>query len=123
MLHRPPSITFIGAILISLGILNGWGIASTVRITTEMSAWSQMFSRDGELFALLTVATAIELIAGINILRGKNWARVLWTSWYVIDLGLKFFLSIQTPIPFQIVLLAFIYFLFRPDADAFFETD
>jgi hypothetical protein len=82
-----------------------------------------MFSRNGELFALIVVATAIELIAGVNILRGKNWARVLWTSWYILDLGLKFVLSIETPMTFQVVQLAFIFFLFRPEADAFFETD
>ncbi len=120
MIHRPPPITVVGAILISLGILSGWGIFSTARIVT---ATDGLFSRNGELFIVLVLASAIELISGVNILRGKNWARVLWTGWYILDIGLKFFLSIQTPLSFQVVQLAFIFFLFRPEADAFFETD
>jgi len=123
MIHRPFPITVIGALLISSGILSCWGIVSTARIITEVSGWSQMFSHKGALFAVLVASSAVEIIAGINILLGKNWARVLWTCWYILDLGLKFFLSIETPLSFQIVQLAFIFFLFRAEANSFFETD
>jgi hypothetical protein len=123
MIHRPSSITITGAVLLSLGIMSGWGIISTARVLTETYGWSGMFSRDGALFMFRAASSAIELVAGANILRGKNWARVLWTCWYILDLGLKFFLSIETPIPFQLAQLAFIFFLFRPEAHAFFETD
>ncbi len=120
MIHRPLTVTVVGAILISLGILSAWGITSTARVVLNTDGF---FSRGGALFILLAVTSAIEMIAGVKILRGKNWARVLWTCWYILDLGLKFYLSIQTPIPFQLIQLAFIFFLFRPEADAFFETD
>ena len=123
MIHRPLSITVIGALLIGWGLLNAWGAYRTVRIVDEVSGWSNMFSRDGVLFALVVVNGIVEIVAGFGILLGKNWARALWTSWYILDLALKFSLGIGTPMIVQVIQLVFIYFLFRPDADAFFETD
>jgi hypothetical protein len=122
MLHRPLSITLIGLILLSWGIFDAMGVVSTVRLVTGEGGWSEMVSRDGFLLALVVVAGVVEFLAGANILRGKNWARVLWAGWCVLDLILKYFLGLDTPLLTLGIQFFALLFLLTPEADAFFEV-
>jgi hypothetical protein len=75
--------------------------------------------------SLLFGGTATHLICGMFMLRGRNWARILFVSWSVLSLpaaavatSYKLFM-----IPGAIILAIEAFFLFRPAANAFFADN
>jgi len=127
---RPTSVTVIGWILIALGSLAVIGLYSTWQILTHLSAqppaiqemmaknpmplWLQMI--------FMVVGVAVNVVAGIFLLRGANWSRWMYVVW--TGLGMVIGL-VTSPVKLMIVPGLLIYgviafFLFRPAANAYF---
>lgn len=65
---------------------------------------------------------AVSLACGVSMLKGANWARVLYLSWGVVGLlvGIVNVGGIQRMLPGAVILAATAYFLTRKPASAFF---
>ena len=61
------------------------------------------------------------IVAGAFMLRGRSWARWLGLAWIAFHLILSFFHSIQEVVIHGLVFALFAWFLFRPDARAYFS--
>jgi uncharacterized membrane protein HdeD (DUF308 family) len=64
----------------------------------------------------------ILLLAGVFILRGRNWARWLAIAWIAFHVGLSFFHSLREVAVHTLILLAFACILFYPAAQAWFQA-
>ncbi len=75
-------------------------------------------------YGMIYLGLAITLISGIGMLKGKNWARMLYVGWSIIG----FTIGIATSpvkvmmIPGIIIFAILAFFLFRPKANAFFTA-
>ena len=75
-------------------------------------------------YAITYIGSAIMLVSGIAMLKGCNWARLLYVIWSVIG----FLVGIVTsPMKATLILglvsfLIIVFFLFRPKANAYFST-
>jgi hypothetical protein len=80
-------------------------------------------------YAMSYAGLLVMIVSGIAMLKGKNWARLLYVIWSLVG----FVIGIATSpmkaamIPSFVVFLVVAFFLFRPKATAFFapheETD
>jgi hypothetical protein len=122
---RPLSVTIIGFILLLWGVITAWRIISAVSLIYVNGLWLDLISRDGLLLVDLVIVTMVELLAGVFVLRGANWARMLWSIWCVLHIAMISFLSGGTN-PSLSSLAAqsiIILFLFLPRANEFFKRD
>jgi hypothetical protein len=75
------------------------------------------------LYVILNIGILITIIAGIAMLKGYNWARLLYVVWKVI----AFIWAIITfrvkllMIPDLVIFLFITFFLFRPKVNEFFS--
>lgn len=66
----------------------------------------------------------VELVAlacGVFLLRGANWARWLAMAWMASHVAFSFFDSLQKAAVHGLIFLLLAYFLFRPQANAYFR--
>lgn len=76
-------------------------------------------------YVMMGIGLFIIFSSSIAMLKGKNWARILYVTWSIIG----FTLSVATAavktviIPGIIIFLIIAFFLFRPKADEYFKTD
>jgi hypothetical protein len=63
----------------------------------------------------------LAIVAGIFMLRGRNWARWLAVAWMAFHVLISFGHPLQQLIVHSILLLLFAYGLFRADARPFFQ--
>jgi hypothetical protein len=68
------------------------------------------------LLSLLAIA------AGVYMLRGRNWARWLAIAWMAIHVVVGGFHSLEQCVIHLVLLALFAYFLFRPEATAYFRA-
>ena len=124
MEKRPLSLTIIGWFLI-LGGLFGAYSALTMG-SNEMAR--QMIAESGLSMqvqqALAVIGAIVGLVSAYGIFKGLPWSRVLYVAWSVVGLAIALATS-----PFKGMLLlsvAFLaviaFFLFRPEADAWFAA-
>jgi len=122
MKKRPTSITVIAWILI---VMSGISlITSTISLNNPMA--KELMSRSSIpipiQYAMMYVGLLITLISGIAMLKGQNWARLLYVIWSIIG----FVFGIATSpmkaamIPGFVVFLIIAFFLFRPKANEYF---
>ncbi|WP_300752890.1 hypothetical protein [Janthinobacterium sp.] len=73
-------------------------------------------------YGLMYGGLILSLVAGIAMRRGHNWARLVYVGWSVIGLviGLATSPMKSTLIPGAVLLAVIAYFLFRPNANAYF---
>ncbi len=64
----------------------------------------------------------ILIVAGVFILRGRNWARWLALAWIAFHVALSFFHSLREVAVHTLILLAFAWILFRPTSRAWFQA-
>jgi hypothetical protein len=122
MNKRPLSITIIAWLFIIFGVLSAVAIPFTLGnpMTRELMAKS-MVPVPVQYF-MMFAGLLVSILAGIFMLRGANWARMLYIIWGA--LGFLFSL-ITSPaklviIPGFLVYLIVVFFLLRPKATAFF---
>ena len=127
MAARPLSVTLIGWILIILGFIRLWGLVFILEsVLANDPQNAQRFSImplpiPTQLFILL-LGTGITLLAGIYVLGGAHWARMLWSIWCVLLFMLNLIIVpnrglFTLGLLFEMLIL---FLLFMPKANAFF---
>ena len=118
MRPRPLSITIISWLFIVFGVM-----------ALVAGLWPLMHMRGADRLAdfekhwMVHLSRAAQIIAGVFMLRGKNWARwllVVWLAFHVIVGALHSMFHLVTHV---IVFAAGMYFLFRRNASAYFRHD
>jgi len=122
MNKRPLSVTIIAWLLIVFGILSLIAIPLSLGnpMTKELMAKSmvpipvQYFMMGAGLF--------VTIVSGIFMLKGANWARMLYVIWSAFSFVFSFVTSPARlmVIPGLLLYLIVVFFLFRPKATAFF---
>lgn len=127
MVSRPTSVAVISWLTIVCALLGGVSIAM---LCFRQDAEAQRIMAQSPVpiavqNGMAIVGLAVNLICGIFMLRGRNWARMLFVGWSVLMLGLGFATS-----PYRIFLVPGVlmcvieaFFLFRPAANTFFADN
>lgn len=119
---RPLSVAVIGSVFVVFGFVAL--IVSLLRLFSAVSSAGLVESyvqRPAE-FVFVSIVQLLAIVGGASALRGLNWARWLLVVW----LGYHVLRSLFHP-PLELVvhsllLAAVAYFLFRPDAAAYFQA-
>lgn len=123
MHKRPLSVTIIAWFLIVTSLFNLFSILTMANnsIVAKMLAESPLPHAVHQAFGI--ASTVIALICGYGILKGFNWARFLYLAAGVLGLVFNVVtVPMISVIVMGIVMLAVIaFFLFRPEANAWFE--
>jgi hypothetical protein len=110
MNKRPAAVTIIGWLLVAVGAT---GFAFRLNESKPQHALQ------GE-NAWILVVELVVIVCGAFVLRGKNWARWLALAWIAFHVVFSFFSSLGQGVIHGLIFLLFAYFLFRPDANAYF---
>jgi len=105
MIRRPLSVTVISLLFIAVG---------SIGLINQLTKLRFEYHR-----VWLGVVQLLAIVAGLFMLRGRNWARWLLLIWIVSHVILSAF---HTPFELAIhslLLLVVAYFLFRPKASAY----
>jgi hypothetical protein len=124
MKTRPISITIISWILIVLASISIISTSLMINhpVTRDLMAKSPIPLPAQ--FALMYVGLLISIVCGIGMLKGGNWARLLYVIWSVVSFAIGFTTSPMKAaiIPGAVVFLIIAFFLFRPKANEFFSA-
>ena len=120
MQNRPTSIMVIAWIIIILAVIN----LIVLVITLNNNTAKELMTRIDLLISMQQafVGALISILSAIMMLKGKNWGRLLYIFWIIIG----FIIALITHrmkldmFPGTIVVLAIIFFLFRPAANGYF---
>lgn len=125
MKSRPLSVAIIGWVLLVFGLY----LLIVNLLTFNNSEIKDMMANSpmpmALQYALMYCGTLILIISGIGILKGKNWARWLYTIWGIIGIIIS---VVTTPInmmmiPGVLFFLIIVFFLFRRKANEFFSKN
>ncbi len=111
MKKRPIAVTIIGCLLVVVG-----AAGFTYRFR-ELGPHNALHGGNIWILAVELVA----LVCGIFLLRRKNWARWLALAWIGFHVAFSFLNSWRQVTVHGAIFLLFAYFLFRPDAQAYFR--
>jgi hypothetical protein len=112
MNRRPLSVTVISCLFIAAGII---GFAYHA---TEFKPQGQF--KYGLVWVCFVRLLAI--LSGLFMLRGSNWARWLLLLWIVYHVILSAFHTLSELAMHSLLLVVVAYFLFRPEASAYFRA-
>jgi hypothetical protein len=124
MNKRPKSVTVVCWILI---VSSGLTVISSI-LTFNNPVSREILSKSlipiNIQYIMTFVGLLIGIVCGIAMLKGQNWARLLYVGWGIIGLIIGI---VTTPmkalmIPGIIVFLIVIFFLFRPKANEYFKA-
>ena len=125
MKKRPISITVISWFLIvggGLSLING--IASLNNPMVKEIMAKSMLPVPVQ-YIMFFAGILVTIISGASMLKGKNWARLLYVIWR----GMGFLISFITS-PMRVVLIpgfvffaVIVFFLFRPQANEYFAAN
>ena len=111
MKERPLSITIIGWLFVAAGVI---GLACHA---TEFKA-RRPFEYDAVWVCLVRL---LAILCGVFMLRGSNWARWLLVVWMGYHIVLSALHSPLQLIVHSLLFAVILYFLFRPQASAYFR--
>jgi hypothetical protein len=121
-MRRPTSVSVIAWIVI---VGSGFSlIASTVALNDPMA--KQLMAKSllpmPLQYVMLYLGLCIGIVAGIAMLKGRNWARFLYVIWCAIGSVIGFLTSPMkaAQIPGLVVFAVITFFLFRPKANEYF---
>ena len=123
MQTRPTSITVICWILIVMGGI----LLFTSLLSLNNPEAKEIMGRNpipvSIQFMMLYVGTIVMIGCGIAMLKGQNWARMLYISWSIFGLiiGIVTAPMKSSLIPGIVIFMIAAFFLFRPNATAFFK--
>jgi len=123
MNKRPRAVTFIGWILIAMGIFSMFATSANLKNPKVIASMQETPMPMSIQYAIITLGVMITTISGLGILKGKNWARFLYAGWGVFSFLLAMAIGTMqaTMIPGLLIFLVIAYFLFRPEANAYFR--
>lgn len=117
MTKRPPSITIISWIFIVFGgvtfvasLLSLMGVARQRTVEFSLELW------------LVPVIRLFAVVSGGMMLRGLGWGRWLLVVWMAYHIVLSIFHSPFELIVHSLLFAVVLYFLFRPQAAAYFAN-
>lgn len=122
MNQRPTSITVISWILIVIGAISLISTTAMLNNATVLELMAKSPLPIPVQHALSYAGLLVTIVSGLAMLKGKNWARLLYVIWGVIG----FVIGIATSpmkaamIPGFVIFAVIVFFLFRPKATAFF---
>lgn len=125
MKRRPTSVTVVAWILIVIAAINL--ISSAVSFNNPMVR--ELMAKSPVpipvQYIMLFVGLTVTLVSGVGMLKGQNWARMLYVIWSAIGMiiGLATSPMKAMLIPGLLVVLIFVFFLFRPNANKYFATE
>jgi hypothetical protein len=110
MNKRPVTVTILACLLIITGV---------VGIAYHLSDFStkDLFEYGN---VTILIVRIIAIVGGVFLLRRRNWARWLSIAWIAFHLILSFFHNVQEVLIHTFVFALFAWFLFRPEARAYF---
>jgi hypothetical protein len=111
MNKRPIAVTILACVLMAAGVMG---------IAYHLPDFSPKHPFRYENLGILLLRVAA-IVAGVFMLRGRNWARWLALAWIAFHLILSFFHSVGEVVIHGLVFALFAWFLFRPDARAYFS--
>lgn len=122
MQQRPTSFTIIGWVLIVLG---AFGLLGALMVTSNPVA-TQMLEQSplpvSVHMAIAVIGGLISIACGYGVLKGLGWSRMVYTGWILISVAITL-----ASMPFSSIMIVgwliqavIIYFLFRPEANAWF---
>jgi hypothetical protein len=112
MAKRPHSVTIISCVMIAAGVVG------LVYHSREFKIQHPL--QDGVLW--ISLVRLLAIVCGVFMLRRSNWARWLTLAWIAFHVVLSFFHSWQEVVMHGLLLAAFAYFLFRPQANEYFHA-
>ena len=125
MKNRPLSITIIAWLLVIFASIDLIMFAIAIHnpeMVDAMRANSKLPM--SAQYCLISLNVLGLLISGIAMLKGKNWARMMYIGLAIITLTVDLLTSIKSPLlylPALMFLLVICFFLFRPKANVFFN--
>ena len=121
-MQRPNSLTVIGWVLIVLG---AFGALATLMLPVNPVAVQLLEQSPLPLsmhVAIGAIGALISIACGYGVLKGLGWSRLLYTAWILISVAITLF-----SMPFSSLMIigwviqaVIIFFLFRPEASAWF---
>ena len=111
-MKRPITVTLIALLLLLSGVA---GIAYHL---TDVKTWHPFPYG----YVAILLIHVLDIVAGIYMLRGHNWARWVALLWIAFHLAISFFNSWSQVAVHSVVLAIFAYVLLRPAAAAYFRS-
>ena len=123
MRKRPIALTIIGWMLIVMGIFAVFGTSANLKDPQVIEYMRQSPLPLSFQYAILAVGVMIMTFSGLGILKGKNWARLLYVGWGLFSFLMSLAIGTMqaSMIPGLIFFLVIAYFLFRQDAHSYFS--
>jgi hypothetical protein len=120
MRNRPLSVTIISCIFIVLGAgaLVGSFLPKTPEVQKQLSEYQSLHPFG---VVLMYVGFLVGMLCGAFMLRGADWARWLFLGWFGYNTIANFFHSPARNLPAVLLMGIAVYFLFRPQATAYFR--
>lgn len=112
MSKRPLPVTIVACLYILAGSIG------LIYHATELK-FAALFQNEAVLVCLIR---ALAIVGGVCMLRGQNWARWLAILWMAYHVLLSVFHPIGQLVGHGVFLIVIGYFLFRPDASAYFHS-
>lgn len=112
MTKRPRSVTVVSGVFVAAGVIG------LVYHVTELKT-RHPFQYDVVWVCLVRV---MAIVSGVYMLRGRNWARWLALVWIAYHVILSGFHSLSGLVIHSLLFAVFAYFLFRPQATAYFRA-
>jgi hypothetical protein len=112
-MNKPPlTVTVLSILYIAVGVL---GTASHfIDFKAHPLALSEAIS--------ISLVGVLAIVAGIFMLRARNWARWLALAWMAFHVAISAFHPLRELIVHSLLLVLFAYLLFRPEARAYFRS-
>jgi len=110
---RPPSVTLVSLLLIAAGAVG------LVYHVTELNPRQSLESD----IVWVSLVRVLGIVAGVFMLRGHNWARVLAMAWIAFHVAISFLHSRQQVVMHAMVLAVFAFSLFRSAANQYFRAE
>ncbi|MBN1548002.1 MAG: hypothetical protein JW902_15225 [Syntrophaceae bacterium] len=125
MKKRPLSLTIIGWLLIIMGISSIFATSAYLKNPEVIEAMAQSPLPLSLQHAMLALGVMIMTGCGIGILKGKNWARMLYLGWGLFSILVSLAIGSLhvSMLPSLILFFIMAYFLFRPKAQIYFSPD
>ena len=124
MIERPKSVTVVCWILIAMGGISLVTSTFSFNNPVAQELMSKSLIPISIQYIMMFVGLLITLVCGIAMLKGQNWARLLYIGWSIIGFTIGIATSpmkaMMIPGIFIFIILAF--FLFRPKANEYFKA-
>ena len=120
---RPTSVTVISWIIL---VTSALGLVATFVMINNPTTQELMAKTPLPLpvqYAMTFVGLSIGIVSGIFMLKGANWARMLYIGWGVLGLAIGLVTSPMKlmMLPGALFFAIIVFFLLRPRANAFFS--